>query len=87
MIRIIPNKNNIGAEIDTDLQKLSKENFKIIINALNKYGMIFLEDKIFPLNIMLSLLKNFGKLADYPRLKRIKQKISSDNCCSKKRKR
>ena len=41
MIRIIPNKNNIGAEIDTDLQKLSKENFKIIINALNKYGMIF----------------------------------------------
>ena len=34
MIRIIPNKNNIGAEIDTDLQKLSKENFKIIINFI-----------------------------------------------------
>ena len=41
MLRIIPNKNNIGAEIDTDLQKLSKENFKSITNALNKYGMIF----------------------------------------------
>ena len=41
MLRIIPNKNNIGAEIDTDLQKISKENFKIIINALNKYGMVF----------------------------------------------
>ena len=23
MLRIIPNKNNIGAEIDTDLQKIS----------------------------------------------------------------
>ena len=44
MLRIIPNKNNIGAEIDTDLQKLSKENFKIINKALNKYGMIFLSE-------------------------------------------
>ena len=41
MLRIIPNKNNVGAEIDTDLQKLSEENFKTIVNALNKYGMIF----------------------------------------------
>ena len=35
MIKIIPNKNNIGAEIDTDLQKLSKKNFKIIGSAHN----------------------------------------------------
>ena len=57
MLRIIPNKNNVGAEIDTDLQKLSKENFKIISKALNTYGMIFFRRQIFLLNTMLSLLK------------------------------
>ena len=57
MLRIIPNKNNVGAEIDTDLQKLSKQNLKIIINALNTYGMIFFRRQIFLLNTMLSLLK------------------------------
>ena len=39
MIRIIPNKNNIGAEINTDIRKLSKQNFKtkiiFIIKPIN----------------------------------------------------
>ena len=52
MLRIIPNKNNIGAEIVINLQKLSKEDFKIITDALNKYGMIFLENKFFPPNFI-----------------------------------
>ena len=49
MLRIIPNKNNIGAEIDTNLQKLSKENFKIINKALNKFGIG--EDQLFFLKL------------------------------------
>ena len=74
MIRIIPNKNNIGAEIDTDLQKLSKENFKIIINALNKYGMIFFRRQNLSSKHYVEFAKNFGKLADYPRLKGLNKK-------------
>ena len=69
MLRIIPNKNNIGAEIDTDIQKLSKENFKIIMNALNKYGMIFFRRQNLSSKHYVEFAKNFGKLADYPRLK------------------
>ena len=74
MLRIIPNKNNIGAEIETDLQKLSKENFKIIINALNKYGMIFFRRQNLSSKHYVEFAKNFGKLADYPRLKGLNKK-------------
>ena len=74
MLRIIPNKNNIGAEIDTDLQKLSKENFKIIINALNKYGMVFFRRQNLSSKHYVEFAKNFGKLADYPRLKGLNKK-------------
>ena len=69
MLKIIPNKNNIGAEIDTNLQKLSKENFKSITNALNKYGMIFFRKQKLSSKQYVKFAKNFGKLADYPRLK------------------
>ena len=74
MLRIIPNKNNIGAEIDTDLQKLSKVNFKIITNALNKYGMIFFRKQILTSSSYIKFAKNFGKLAKYPRLKGLSKK-------------
>ena len=65
MLRIIPNKNNIGAEIDTDLQKLSRENFKIINKALNKYGMIFFRKQtlVYKPNLgQSSCLLAFGKV-------------------------
>ena len=74
MLRIIPNKNNIGAEIDTDIQKISKENFKIIINALNTYGMIFFRRQNLSSKHYVEFAKNFGKLADYPRLKGLNKK-------------
>ncbi len=74
MLRIIPNKNNIGAEIDTKIQKLSKENFKIIINALNTYGMIFFRRQNLSSKHYVEFAKKFGKLADYPRLKGLNKK-------------
>ena len=74
MLRIISNKNNIGAEIDTDLQKLSNENFKIITKALNKYGMIFFRRQNLSSKHYVEFAKNFGKLADYPRLKGLNKK-------------
>ncbi len=74
MLRIIPNKNNIGAEIDINLQKLPKENFKIIIKALNKYGMIFFRKQNLSSKHYVKFAKNFGKLADYPRLKGLNKK-------------
>ena len=74
MIRIIPNKKNIGAEIDTDLRKLSKQNFKIIKKALNKYGMIFFRGQKLSSKLYVNFAKNFGQLADYPRLKGLNKK-------------
>ena len=74
MLRIIPNKNNIGAEIDTNIKKLSKENFKIINNALNTYGMIFFRRQNLSSKHYVEFAKNFGKLADYPRLKGLNKK-------------
>ena len=41
MIKLIPNKKNIGAEIICDLRKLSKEDLKKLKSALYKYGVIF----------------------------------------------
>ena len=69
MLRIIPNKNNIGAEIDTNLTKLSKKDFKSITKALNKYGMVFFRRQNLSSKLYVEFAKNFGKLADYPRLK------------------
>ena len=74
MLIIIPNKNNVVAEIDTDLQKLSKENFKIISKALNTYGMIFFRRQNLSSKRYVEFAKNFGKLADYPRLKGLNKK-------------
>ena len=74
MLRIIPNKNNIGAEIDIDIKKLSKENFKSITDALDKYGMIFFRRQNLSSKHYIEFAKNFGKLADYPRLKGLNKK-------------
>ena len=74
MLRIIPNKNNIGAEIDTNVKKLSKKNFKTINNALNTYGMIFFRRQNLSSKNYVEFAKNFGKLADYPRLKGLNKK-------------
>jgi len=46
MIKVIPNKKNIGAEIVCDLKKHSKEDLKRLKSALYKYGVIFFKKQI-----------------------------------------
>jgi len=75
MIKIIPNKKNIGAEIVCDLKKLSKEDFKKLKLALYKYGVIFFKKQSFTSSMYLKFAKNFGKLANYPRLKGLSKKF------------
>ena len=41
MIKIIPNKKDIGAEIECDLKKISNQDLKKIKQALYRYGVIF----------------------------------------------
>ena len=46
MIKIIPNKKNISAEIkNCDLRKLTKLELKKIKSSLVKYGMIFFKNQ------------------------------------------
>ena len=61
MIKVIPNKKNIGAEIICDLRNLSKDDLKRLKSALYKYGVIFLKNQNLTSSIYLKFAKNFGK--------------------------
>ena len=61
MIKVIPNKKDIGAEIICDLRKLSKEDLRQLKSALYKYGVIFLKNQNLTSSIYLKFAKNFGK--------------------------
>ena len=74
MLKIIPNKKDIGAEIDCDLKKLSKTDFRKIKSALHKYGVIFFKKQNLTSGSYLKFAKKFGKLANYPRLKGLSKK-------------
>ena len=69
MFDIIPGKKNIGAEIICDLKKINKYHIKKIKSALQKYGMIFFRKQNLSSKNYIKFAKNFGKLAEYPRLK------------------
>ena len=74
MIKIIPNKKDIGAEIECDLKKISNQDLKKIKQALYKYGVIFFRKQILTSSSYIKFAKNFGKLAKYPRLKGLSKK-------------
>ena len=74
MLKIIPNKKDIGAEIVCDLKKLSNLDFRKIKSALHKYGVIFFKKQKLTSNSYIKFAKNFGKLANYPRLKGLSKK-------------
>jgi len=74
MLKIIPNKKDIGAEIVCDLKKLSNVDFRKIKSALHKYGVIFFKKQSLTSGSYLKFAKNFGKLANYPRLKGLSKK-------------
>ena len=75
MIKIIPQKNNLAAEILCNLKKINSEDIQKIKSLLLKYGMIYFRNQKLTSNEYLSFSKNFGKPALYPRLKGLSKKF------------
>ena len=69
MLKIIPNKKNIGAEIIVNLIDITNKDILKIKKALNKYGMIYFKDQKLTSKLYIKFAKYFGNLANYPRLK------------------
>ena len=74
MFKIIPTKKEIGAEIICDIKKINKRDFIKIKKALEKYGMLYFRKQNITSKLYLKFAKNFGKLANYPRLKGLSKK-------------
>ena len=74
MLKIIPNKKNIGAELVCDLNKINNSTLKKIKSALSKYGMIYFRNQKLNSDNYVKFAKKFGKLANYPRLKGLNKK-------------
>ena len=74
MFKIIPGKKDIGAEIICNIKTVNKNNLKKIKFALQKYGMIYFRKQNLNSKSYIKFAKNFGKLADYPRLKGLNKK-------------
>ena len=75
MLKIIPNKKNIGAEIILNLKDISIKDISTIKKALNKYGLIFFRNQKLTSKLYIKFAKHFGKLANYPRLKGLNKKF------------
>ncbi len=75
MFKIIPNKKKIGAEIICNISKISKKEINIIKKSLHLYGMLFLRGQKIDSKTYVNFAKNFGKLANYPRLKGLNKKF------------
>jgi len=75
LIKIIPQKNNLAAEILCNLKKINSEDIQKIKSLLLKYGMIYFRNQKLTSNEYLSFSKNFGKIAFYPRLKGLSKKF------------
>ena len=74
MLKIIPNKKNIGAEVVFDIKNLSKNNLLTIKKALNEYGMLYFKKQKLNSKLYIKFAKNFGRIAKYPRLKGLSKK-------------
>tara|TARA_Y100001970_G_scaffold282663_1_gene395989 strand:- start:415 stop:810 length:396 start_codon:yes stop_codon:yes gene_type:complete len=74
MFNIIPNKKEIGAEIICDIRRINNKEIKKIKLALQRYGMLFFRNQSLTSELYLKFAKNFGKLANYPRLKGLSKK-------------
>ena len=74
MFKIIPGKKNIGAEIFGNIKKINKNDLKKIKFALQKYGMIYFRKQNLNSKTYIQFAKNFGQLANYPRLRGINKK-------------
>mgnify|MGYP001403433190 CR=1 FL=1 len=74
MFKIIPNKKEIGAQIICDIKKIKKIHITKIKFALQKYGMLYFRKQNLNSKNYIKFAENFGKLADYPRLKGLNKK-------------
>ena len=74
MFRIIPQKNNVAAEINCDLNKLTSYELKQIKSALNNYGLVYFRKQKLSSKSYLNFAKKFGVPANYPRLKGLNSK-------------
>ena len=74
MFDIIPGKKDIGAEVICDLKKINKYHIKKVKFALQKYGMLYFRKQNLNSKNYIKFAKNFGKLAEYPRLKGLNKK-------------
>ena len=75
MLKIIPNKKNIGAEILINLKDITHKDIVDIKRALNKYGMLYFKRQKLTSKLYIRFAKYFGKLANYPRLKGLNKKF------------
>ena len=75
MLKIKPNKKNIGAEIVVNLKEITNKDILKIKSALNKYGMVYFKQQKLTSKLYIKFAKYFGKLANYPRLKGLNKKF------------
>ena len=74
MFRIILQKNNVAAEINCDLNKLTSFELKQIKSSINNYGLVYFRKQKLSSKSYLNFAKKFGVLANYPRLKGLNSK-------------
>ena len=75
MIKIIPKKNNLAAEIFCNLKKINSKDIQKIKSSLLKYGIIYFRNQKLSSSEYLTFSKNFGKPTLYPRLKGLSKKF------------
>ena len=86
MFKIIPGKQDIGAEIFCSIKKINKNDLKKIKYALQKYGMIYFRDQKLTSGNYLKFAKKLGVPADYPRLKGLSPKFTKITVVERKSK-
>ena len=74
MFKIISGKQDIGAEIFCSIKKINKNDLKKIKSALQKYGMLYFRKQKLNSKSYIKFAKNFGQLANYPRLRGLNRK-------------
>ena len=68
-IKVTPNKNNVGALIETELSKFNNKMINEIKDVLADYGVVFFRNQNLDSKTYIQFAKEFGELADYPMLK------------------
>ena len=86
MIKVIPKKNKIAAEIICNVKDLKNSDLKKIKFALNNFGMIYFKNQNLSSGNYLKFAKKLGVPADYPRLKGLSPKFTKITVVERKSK-